>query len=200
MPAHRWAHLLATLGVVAGPTALAAQGAAPGAVPRHEAAPLESDDARQASAPGVGLEVHGLALGGITAVRAGMSSLDSMHYAGGAIVQVEVRRFGVMGLGMLGRGGEYESTLVGAALSVRVLTAGPLELTGFGGYGWYSEEGWTGIRRDSGGPLFGGLAMLRAGRVAIGVALTDLTGRYDGADVREPFRFHVPRLSLGLGF
>ena len=141
-------------------------------------------------------DVHarGFALGSIG------TDIDRLHYAGGGLLQVGYRRVSVLGLGMLGGGGDYESLLAGGGLAVRLVTAGPLELTAFGGYGLYSEEGWSGIERDAGGVLAGAMVAVRLGAFRVALAFSDLTGEYGEDDVPEPFRFHVPRLSLGLGF
>ena len=128
------------------------------------------------------------------------TDIDRLHYAGGALLQVGYRRMSVLGLGMMGSGGDYESMLAGGGLAVRLVTVGPLDLTAFGGYGLYSEEGWSGIERDAGGLLAGAMMAVRLGTFRVALAFSDLTGEYGEDDVLEPFRFHVPRLSLGLGF
>jgi hypothetical protein len=143
-----------------------------------------------------GGDVHAraLALGSIG------TDVDRLHYAGGGLLQVGYRRVSVLALGMVGTGGDYESLLAGGGLAVRLVTAGPLELAAFGGYGLYSEEGWSGIERDAGGVLAGAMMGVRLGAFRVALAFSDLTGEYGEDDVSEPFRFHVPRLSLGLGF
>jgi len=128
------------------------------------------------------------------------TDIDRPHYAGGGLLQLGYRRVSAMALGMIGTGGDYESRLAGGGLAVRLVTAGPLEVAAFGGYGLYSEKGWSGIERDAGGVLAGAMASARLGGFRVALAFSDLTGEYGEDDVSEPFRFHVPRLSLGLGF
>lgn len=128
------------------------------------------------------------------------TDVDRPHYGGGGLLQLGYRRVSVLALGTFGTGGDYESRLVGGGLAVRLLTAGPLELAAFGGYGLYSEEGWSGIERDAGGILAGAMMSARLGAFRVALAFSDLTGEYGEDDASEPFRFHVPRLSLGVGF
>lgn len=143
---------------------------------------------------GGGFHAHVLALGSIAA------EVDRPHVAGGGLVQLGYGRASVLGIGTIGRGGDYESALAGGALAVRAVTIGRVALSGFGGYGLYREEGWSGIERDASGILYGALAAVRLGRATLALALSDLTGEYGEDDVAEPFRFHVPRLSVGFGF
>lgn len=39
----------------------------------------------------------------------------------------------------------------------------------------------------------------RSGRFPLVLLVSDLVGSYDEPDVRAPFDFHVPRLSIGAG-
>lgn len=144
--------------------------------------------------PARGFHAHAFALGSIT------TDVDRPHVAGGGLVQLGYGRTSLLGIGTIGRGGDYESVLVGGALALRIATVGRVALGGFGGYGLYREEGWSGIERDAGGILFGALATTRLGRATVALALSDLAGEYGEDDIAEPFRFHVPRLSVGLGF
>ncbi|MFS8637539.1 MAG: hypothetical protein FWJ74_05595 [Gemmatimonadota bacterium] len=150
-------------------------------------------EAQMPGAPGGGPQVRVQALGAVAMSRA------RPHYAGGGLVQLGVGPASVIGLGMAGTGGRYESLLGGGAIGLRLLRIGPVDLTGFGGYGIYREEGWSGIRRDAGGVLMGGLAAVDFGAVAITLGALQLMGRYDENDVPEPFRFRVPRLTVGFG-
>jgi len=127
------------------------------------------------------------------------TDVDRLHYAGGGLLQLGYRRVSAMALGMIGTGGDYESRLAGGGVAVRLFTSGPLELSAFGGYGLYSEKAWSGIERDAGGVLAGALVSARVRGFRVALAFSDLTGEYGEDDVAEPFRFHVPRLSLGLG-
>jgi len=144
--------------------------------------------------PARGFHAHAFALGSIT------TDVDRPHVAGGGLVQLGYGRASLLGVGTIGRGGDYESVLVGGALALRIATVGRVALSGFGGYGLYREEGWSGIERDAGGILFGALAAVRLGRATVAFALSDLAGEYGEDDIAEPFRFHVPRFSIGLGF
>ena len=137
---------------------------------------------------------HAFALGSIAA------DVGRPHVAGGGLVQLGYDRASLLGIGTIGRGGDYESVLVGGALAVRVATIGRVGLSGFGGYGVYREEGWTGIERDGRGILFGALATVRLGRATVALAFSDLAGEYGEDDVPQSFVFHVPRFSIGLGF
>jgi len=141
-------------------------------------------------------DVHArlLALGSIG------TDIDRPHVAGGGLFQFGYRRASVFALGMIGTGGDYASRLAGGGLAVRLATVGPLELGAFGGYGLYAEKGWSGIERDAGGVLAGAMVSARLGSFTVALAFSDLTGEYDEDDVSAPFRFHVPRLSLGVGF
>src|SRR5690606_11661086 len=78
-------------------------------------------------------------------------------------------------------------------------TVGPLELGAFGGYGLYAEKGCSGIERDAGGVLAGAMVSARLGSFTVALAFSDLPGEYDEDDVSAPFRFRVPRRSLGVG-
>lgn len=122
------------------------------------------------------------------------------HLSGGALLQLGAGAVSAVGLGMMGTGGDYESRLVGGGIGVRLARLGSADLTGLGGYGRYREEGWSGIRRDAGGVLLGGLAILDVGDFALSAGVIHLVGRYEGDDVKEPFRFHVPRVAFGIGF
>jgi hypothetical protein len=142
---------------------------------------------------------HGLTVLGVGGVtRSG--GAEAPHAAAGALVRLERSGWGVLGLGMAGRGGEYTSLLTGGAVSRTLVGGERLGVAAFGGYGRYGEEGATGIRRDAAGVLYGGIATYRAGPLKIALVASDLTGRYDGADVSRGFSFHVPRVSLGVGF
>jgi hypothetical protein len=101
---------------------------------------------------------------------------------------------------MVGRGGEYQSVLLGAAASRRIVRGEWWSLLAFGGYGLYGERGSIGIERDSHGVLFGVNGRWRVGPLTLAGVYSHLTGSYDETDVPAPFRFHVPRLSLGVGF
>lgn len=124
---------------------------------------------------------------------------DHRHVAGGALVQLRLGSASVVGLGMAGKGGQYESLLGGGGVGLRLWRLGPADVTGFAGYGVYREEGWTGIRRDAGGALVGLFGTVDLGPVALTVGAIDLVGRYSKDDVAEPFWFRVPRLTFGVG-
>lgn len=151
-------------------------------------------DATAAAGPQAESVFHVQALGSVALAT------DRPHVAGGALVQLGRGAVSAVALGMLGTGGDYESRLVGGGIGARLTRLGPADLTGIGGYGRYREEGWSGIRRDAGGILLGGLAVLDLGGIALSAGMVHLVGRYDGDDVSDPFRFHVPRVTLGLGF
>ncbi|MFW6080072.1 MAG: hypothetical protein ACODAE_10650, partial [Gemmatimonadota bacterium] len=168
----RWVLRWSVLGLLSLPAAIAAQEDVPDAAPA-----IPTAGAAHQVGAGAGIEVHGLALGGLTV------SDPPLHVVGGVMLQVGVGRIGALGLGMRGLGtlgsgrGGYESTLLGGALAVRLLRAGVLDLSAFGGYAHYGEVGWSGIERSAPGPLFGAVATIRAGSVAIGLAFTDLVSR-----------------------
>src|SRR5690606_20752269 len=143
---------------------------------------------------GIGVHARVFALGSIG------TDIDRPHYGGGGLLQVGYGRASALALGLAGTGGDYESLLVGGGLGVRLLTTGPFELTAFGGYGMYSEKGWSGIERDAGGILAGALVSARLGALRVALAFSDLMGEYGEDDVSEPFSFHAPRISIGVGF
>lgn len=149
--------------------------------------------AQTPAAPAAGPAVRVQALGSVPLTG------EPGHVAGGALVQLPVGVASVVGLGMVGKGGEYESLLGGAGIGLRLRRLGPADVTGFAGYGVYREEGWTGIRRDAGGALLGVFGTVDLGPVALTVGAIDLVGRYSKDDVPEPFWFRVPRLTIGLG-
>lgn len=143
---------------------------------------------------GIGVHARVFALGSIG------TDIDRPHYGGGGLLQVGYGRASALALGLAGTGGDYESLLVGGGLGVRLLTTGTFELTAFGGYGMYSEKGWSGIERDAGGILAGALVSARLGALRVALAFSDLMGEYGEDDVSEPFSFHAPRISIGVGF
>jgi hypothetical protein len=147
-------------------------------------------------------DAHFLVLGGASLVRIeGVTSeTPGLHFTAGATAGAATMGWGVLGLGMLGRGGSYDSTLLGAALSRRVVRGANWSILVFGGLGWYGETGETGIERDATGILLGGTARVRAGGVTFAASYSHVTGNYDEPDVSAPFRFDVPRISLGIGF
>lgn len=148
-------------------------------------------------------DAHVLLLGGATLQRSESENLTSTrlpHLALGFTAGAAEDGWGALALGMGGRGGEYDSALLGAAASRRIQRGEWWSLLAFGGYGVYAERGASGIERDSHGILFGVTARWRVGPLTLAGVYSHLTGSYDETDVPAPFRFHVPRLSLGVGF
>jgi hypothetical protein len=145
---------------------------------------------------------HFIVLGGASLVRIEGTTTESpgLHLTAGATAGAATRGWGILGLGMIGRSGGYESTLLGAALSRRVVRGGNWSILAFGGVGTYAETGETGTERDAFGALFGGTARYRVGGVTLAAQYSHVTGTYDKPDVSAPFRFHVPRISVGVGF
>jgi hypothetical protein len=156
---------------------------------------------QQAAATGMPDE-HFIVLGGASLIRIEGTTGESPgpHLTAGATTGVATGGWGILGLGMLGRGGGYDSTLLGAALSRRVIRGANWSILVFGGVGSYAETGDTGIERDAFGVLFGGTARWRVGAVTFAGQYSHVTGTYDKPDVSAPFRFHVPRISVGVGF
>lgn len=152
----------------------------PGASPHDDAA-----------VPDLALDLF--ALGGVTA------DPERLHPAGGPVLRVGYRGWGLLGLGTVGSGADYNSRLLAGALSRRLVRWSRLDVSAFAGYGAYSEKGPTGISRDAGGLLYGGMVTFRSGRFPLVLLVSDLVGSYDEADVTAPFGFHVPRLSIGAG-
>jgi hypothetical protein len=142
-------------------------------------------------------EVHldFLVLGGITA------NPSRRHAAGGLWASVDWRGWGVLAVGTLGWGGDYESRLFAGAGTRRFFRLGRLSIAGLAGYGYYAEaeDAPTGARSNANGVLLGGIARVRLGGVSLGFMISDLTGRYAGLRIAEPFRFHVLRYSVGIG-
>jgi hypothetical protein len=137
---------------------------------------------------------HLLLLGGVT------PDPDRPHLSAGLAAGAAWNGWGVEALGMGGRGGEYESLLLGLAASRRVARGERWSLQAFAGYGFYGERGPTQIERDSRGVLLGATARWRVGPISLAAVYSHLTGRYDEPDVTSPFRVNVPRVALGVGF
>jgi hypothetical protein len=135
----------------------------------------------------------------ISALAALTANPSRLHGAGGVSAGVEWHGWGLVGLAMLGRGGEYESRLLAGAASRRIISVSRISLEALGGYGYYFEQARQGANRSSGGILFGGSAGVQFGKLSVMVLVTDLTGTYDGLDVASPFRFHVLRYSIAVG-
>jgi hypothetical protein len=147
-------------------------------------------------------DAHFLVLGGASLVRIEGTTNEAAgtHLAAGATAGAAVQGWGIVGLGMFGRGGSYDSTLLGAALSRRVIRGGNWSILVFGGVGTYAETGETGIERDAFGLLFGGTARWQVGGVTFAGHYSHITGKYDKSDVSAPFDFNVPRIAVGIGF
>lgn len=177
---HRMVAVLLTLWAFA-PTAIVGQ------VPDEPSASPDDDAAVR------DLALDLFALGGVTADPA------RLHPAAGPMVRVGYRGWAVLGLGTVGSGADYDSRLLAGALSRRLVRWSRLDVSAFAGYGAYFEEGPTGISRDAGGLLYGGMITFRAGRFPLVLLVSDLVGSYDEPDVTAPFDFHVPRLSFGAG-
>ena len=145
---------------------------------------------------------HILVLGGASLVRIEGTTTESpgLHLTAGATAGFAAQGWGILGLGMIGRSGGYESTLLGAALSRRLVRGANWSILAFGGVGTYAEKGETGTERDAFGLLFGGTARYRVGGLTFAAQYSHVTGNYDKPDVSAPFRFHVPRISVGVGF
>lgn len=135
-----------------------------------------------------------VALGGAT------TYVNQPHGHAGGMLHLRAGGWGVLGIGMVGTGAEYESWLYGGALSRHIASIGAISVSAFAGYGLYGETGLTEIERDAGGPLLGGMASYDAGPFVLTLVGSDLIGSYDGSDVSESFTFHVPRVSVGVGF
>jgi hypothetical protein len=161
--------------------------------------------AQAAPAPSAGAmpDAHLLVLGGATLQRTD-GGIDAdpppPHLALGLTAGAARQGWGLLALAMGGRGGDHHSTLLGGAASRRVARGAGWSLLLFGGYGIYGERGYTGIERDAPGFLFGATARWRVGPLTLAGVYSHLTGSYDETDVVSPFRFHVPRFSLGVGF
>lgn len=140
-----------------------------------------------------GVHLDFLALGGITA------NPSRAHAAGGLWASVDWSGWGVLALGTLGRGGDYESRLFAGAGTRRLFSLGKLSVAALVGYGSYAENAPNGTSREANGVLFGGIARVRFGNMSLGFMISDLTANYDGLRVTEPFRFHVLRYSVGIG-
>lgn len=136
----------------------------------------------------------------LQAVGGANTYLNSPHGSVGGLLHGHMAGWGVLGMGSFGTGSRYESMLYAGALTRDAVTFSGVTLLGFLGYGRYREVGWTDIDRSASGPLFGATARYGVGSFVASVTLSDLIGSYSGSDVAEPFTFHVPRLSLGLGF
>ena len=152
---------------------------------------LPADAHTLSYAGGVRLDL--LAMVGVTA------NPSRVHAAGGVSAGVDWRGWGVIALGMLGRGGDYESSLLAGAGTRRLFRMGRLSVAALAGYGSYAEDAPNGARRKANGVLLGGIARVRLGSMSLGVMISDLTGSYGGLRVAEPFRFHVLRYSVGIG-
>jgi hypothetical protein len=135
-----------------------------------------------------------LLVAGVTA------DLANVHPNGGLMAMFGRAGWGVMALGMGGRGGGYDSGLAAGAATRRLARGSTWNATVFGGYGVYGERGHTGIERDAGGLLAGSILVVRIGPLGVAGVVTHMTGTYDRPDVTNAFRFHVPRLSLGVAF
>ncbi|MEX2581968.1 MAG: hypothetical protein WD766_01765 [Gemmatimonadota bacterium] len=133
-------------------------------------------------------------LGGATA------HTNRMHATAGLAARLGRAGWGAMALGVAGRGGEYDSLMLGAAATRRLLRGGRWSVSAFAGYATYEESGATGIERDSAGLLAGGFGTVSLGPVALVVFASDLVGSYDEPDVPDSFGFHVPRIAIGLAF
>lgn len=146
------------------------------------------------SSGGAGAERDGLRLQALV----GLASTGD-HGAGGALVGWEGGGWSVQGLGMVGGGGDYSSRLFAAAAGRRLFSIGPVDVSALLGAGGYGEDGPTDLHRSAPGVLFGGRAETMIGGLRTSLLVTDLTGRYSGDDVREPFGFHAVRFTFGVG-
>lgn len=139
-------------------------------------------------------EVHldFLVLGGITA------NPGRPHAAGGLWASVDWRGWGVLAVGTLGRGGDYQSRLFAGAGTRQLFRLGRLSIAGIAGYGYYTEteDAPAGATNNANGVLLGGIARVRFGGVSLGFMISDLTGSYGGLRVADPFSFHVLRYSI----
>jgi len=135
-----------------------------------------------------------LLIGGLT------TDVTHVHPSGGVLAMYGRGGWGAAALGMAGRGGGYDSGLAGGAATRRLARGSAWNASVFAGYGIYGERGRTEIERAAGGLLAGTVLVLRAGPVGLAGVLTHMTGTYDGPDVTNAFRFHVPRISIGIAF
>ena len=131
-------------------------------------------------------------------VDAGVNPTSRLHAVVGPTIHATYGGWGALALGYKGTGAKYTSTLLGGALSRRVLQLNALSGTMFVGYGTYSETGWSGIERSSPGWIAGGMGALDFGRLSLRVSYSDFRGRYDGKDVVAPFSYNAPRVTIGL--
>lgn len=196
--------VLAIVALLLGPRDLLASRTGPAAGGSGDAPPRPASVDTAENAPhGDHLDVQ--VLGGLTTFLQGDVSLsdasrDRPHFFYGGLAHVRASGWGALALGELGHGRGYDSRLLGGGLSRRVVTGGPVRLSLFGGWAHYSETTVGDRDRSTGAPLYGLAASLDLGSVLLSLTFHDLWGRYDGADVPESFRFHVPRLAIGIGF
>lgn len=129
----------------------------------------------------------------------GVTANSSLHGSIGAAAGLWLGQWGIAALGAIGRGGGYDSVLLGAGATRQIVSERTVAVRALLGVGHYQEEASVVGERQAPGVFLGALASKNVGRVSFTLAATEMVGRYAEDDVPNPFVFHVLRIWLGVG-
>ena len=125
---------------------------------------------------------------------------EHVHPYGGLEAGALYGRYGLMGIGQYGSGGDFDSVLVGGGPAVKVADLGFASVTAHGGLAWYQEEDIpSGVARDLTGGYGGVSLRVPVGFGAVAVTGTVWRGTADGAELETPISGTGYRLSFGFG-